>query len=877
MQSSTNRFDQGGDIKHEEAEKKPKANTTKKKAMDGGRVPSANSTPAKQSLLNASTASTPTRQKSSVVPSSPSVIDSQNEEIIVTVETVHDALGSKNWKFRKAAYDLLAQLVHDAAQGGEAMNQIPSDEVLQSLDKLVPTMLKESNAGALDAALRFVLLYADYVDGACNSSQARSISEVLSSGPALASSRPSTSKLVNALYLKLMEVGRESVTSIHAVVESLLTLGLTSKKPKTVVNAVTLVLNAAYAFGAACLPLGEISSSASLMLQHANRSVREKGINILAEICRAVGSKDPLENVFVNMKVAQVSELDELLAKQPDPTPPSLVHRHQMGAFVPQGDALAALQAGAEAAAAESYASREAIDIIKKLKETEYVSKMKAPKWSEKVGALDILIDSGGSKPYKLLQPSNNVNYAGLISELKELLKHTHVAVKSKTMNALGMLAEGIGGQIFPHLRPLLLPIIILSKDRKLTTATNNCLDLFFGNVLSFDHLLEKECGLPSVMNEKVQKSQIIRKAGLAYLSRCLERLDTAGPRGALTVDSTKKITKLCLMKAKDSDDTVRKEAIAILIVLLNNQDPDVSNSTRLLTKDLESSNARLYKTLNSSKDQISSVTLIGSSEKTKISSSKRSSSRGPPRRSNIPKPTKSPTKTRSNSIKRISSSSKITKIGANTKSDIDIPGDETVVDVEEATSYLSSLDIPKWSNLEDEGGIVLGLKSSNWKFRKEAIDGLSEFSQSATVKSTADKYPESVLIFVKGHTKDFKESNFNIMKAIMSLHLDVFQLFELQERPMYIWITRKATSIAIEKIADKKFSSTAPILLTRLCELQNPAIVISLAIDAVESIKSPLQHEGLLSWMKLFCQDFGAKIIGKSTPKCVEWVVKVG
>ena len=449
--------------------------------------------------------STPTKKASSI-PASPSVVDANNDEIIVTLETVHDALGSKNWKFRRAAYELLLKLVNDEANGRDARNIVNSDQVLQSLDELVPSMLKESNAAALDSALRFVLVYADHCTGASNASQAQSISEMLTSGPALSSSRPSTSKLVKPLYLKLMEVGNEGVASIHAVVESLLALGLTSKKPKVVANSVLLILDAAHAFGAASLPLGKISLNASKMLEHSNRNVRGTAINILAEICRAVGSKDPLEEVISKMKSAQVSELDSLLAKQSDPVSPTVGLRHQTSGPSP-GDALAVLQAGAEAAAADSYASRKSVNIFKELNETEFAAKMKEKKWSEKAGALDILLKCGGEKPYKLEQPSNSVNYCELIHELKRLLEHTHFAVKSKSMNALAMLAEGVGEKLFPFLRPLLLPVILLSKDKKLKTPTKNCVDVLFGNILTFDHLLDKEDGLPSVLDEKVEKT----------------------------------------------------------------------------------------------------------------------------------------------------------------------------------------------------------------------------------------------------------------------------------------------------------------------------------------------------------------------------------
>ena len=514
-----------------------------------------------------SNVSTPQRQKTSNLPTSPTIVDPGNDEIVVTVETLQDALGSKIWKFRKAAYELLGKLIDQQVTGGEPSNDLKSDEVFQSLDDLVPAMMKESNAGALDAALRFALLYADHCTGASETDQAKAISEALTSGPALASSRPSTTKLVKSLYLKLMEVGREGFTSIHAVVESLLSLGLTSKKPKVVIKSLQLVLDGSNAFGAASLPLGKISSSAPQMLKHANGSVREAGIQILAEICRAIGSKEPLEDVISNMKPSQVSELDALLSKQPHAIQPTMRLRHQKNTSSAV-DALAVLQSGAAEASAEAYESRPAVNLLKELKGTEYNSKMKEPKWSQKTAALDILLSCGGKKPFKLEQPSGSINYNVLVSDLKRLLEHTHFAVRTKSLNALAMLAEGVGEKMFPNLRPLLLQIIGLSKDKKLTSPTQNCLNALFGNIIGFVHLLEKEDGLPAVMSEKVQKNAIVRKTALAFLGECIERSEEAGPRGKLDPEVSNEIAKLCVLKTKDSDASVRKEAISVLLYL---------------------------------------------------------------------------------------------------------------------------------------------------------------------------------------------------------------------------------------------------------------------------------------------------------------------
>merc|ERR1712176_1296559 len=119
-----------------------------------------------------------------------------------------------------------------------------------------------------------------------------------------------------------MEVGRDGCCSVHSVVTVLLTDGLDSKKTKVVLNTGNLVLEAAQAFGAATLPLAILLSNVSKLLSNSTSGIREIGVKVVAELCRAMGSKDHMEDVIVCMKPSQVSDLDKLLNEQKHPSPP---------------------------------------------------------------------------------------------------------------------------------------------------------------------------------------------------------------------------------------------------------------------------------------------------------------------------------------------------------------------------------------------------------------------------------------------------------------------------------------------------------------------------------------------------------------------------
>jgi len=301
--------------------------------------------------------------------SSPLSMDGTAEEIIVKIENIEDALNSKQWKMRKAAYAMMKSLLSEKVEGQEGTNDLDGSIIVPSLNHIIVKIVRETNISALDEALSFAISYADYCKDASQAEHAADICANLLNGPAL-SSRPTTVKRAKELIIKLMEVGRSGYCSIHSVVELLLTDGLDSKKPKVVLNSTSLVLEAVQAFGAPTLPLGIVSSNASKALSHTNKEVRENGLKLIAELCRSMGSKDALENVISSMKSAQKSDLDILLKEQEQPSPPSIGLRFQKKSpnpsLAPSAEMVATLKAASKGETAKKFASRTAVDLIKK-------------------------------------------------------------------------------------------------------------------------------------------------------------------------------------------------------------------------------------------------------------------------------------------------------------------------------------------------------------------------------------------------------------------------------------------------------------------------------------------------------------------------------
>ncbi|KAL7540754.1 hypothetical protein ACHAXR_010359, partial [Thalassiosira sp. AJA248-18] len=782
---------------------------------------------------------------------------SADTEIVITLEGLEDSLKSTKWQMRKASYLFLHARLTSLLLDSEPMNQLHGGGVYPNLDSLIPQALKDKNAGALDAALTMAVLYADSCQGACSDNAASQIMASLLKGTAFSSSRSSTLSQTEDLVLKLIEVAPESSSSIDDIFD-MIHDGLKSRKPKVVIFSAKLILKSVHTFGAGVLPIPKLSSHSESLIAHSNAQVREVGIQLLAEMCRTLGSKNPLQNLVDKLKKSQQSQLDSLLNAQPSVTRPSKCLRCKAGQPVstqsPE-EALAALKKNQEEDEAKMLAARPAVNLFQVLPQTCYKEKIKLDKWSEKVAALGALIEAGGEQPFKLCLPSSSVNYTPLIRELTQLLSHTHFAVCSKSLAALGMLAEGVGEELFSNLRPLIPTLLALFKDKKVANAVGSCLDKMFANVFSFEHLLDS---LPSLLDEKKQKNALVRSKTLDYLTRCVKTSGTYGTRGDLTSQNAEDLSKLACGKLKDSDASTRKAATDVLLTLLNCEEESVVLATKNVTSALQSTNPRAYKSL-----QLAS----NGDKKTVI------------------RPQSAPAKAPSKASKREpSSSNRTTKEANRTVKSAGAPklpsapnqesSNETLLpSFEDAVENLSALTIAKWGHDIDDGGILAGIQSSNWKARMGALNHLATFYKT-TDERVFDTIP-SLFVLVRDCTKSFKESNFNVAKALIELFTAIFdihmQLVKAPESYLYI----PATKIAVEKVGDRKLCGASSLCLHTICTVKDPQRVLAVAVKTVGDVKSPLVHEALLGWFKTFCIDFGASSLSNGMQDSLTWILK--
>ena len=764
-----------------------------------------------------------------------------DSEHSISEETLHVSVRDSNWKIRKESFIMLRLLLHKAAEGHEP-GHLNADDVLEGLDCLVPSIVADKNASALDFGLQCAIDYAEFCKGATSADQATAIITSLFKSGGFSASRGSTVNFCSALTLKLMEVGAVGYQSVHAVVNVLLEKGLASKKPKEVIATTSVIFDAALDFGAGCLPLAAIKSSSSKMLSHTNATVRDTGTKILAEFCRVLGSKTPLQDVLGGMKKAQLLHLDEMLASQPNVSAPRVGLRNSRFSSSSNSregsdEALAAFEEQAKELEAERFSRRPAIDLIQEIPRSDYSTRIILSKWSEKVGALDAVLRCGGETPYKLAQPSSSVNYASLVAEMRKLLGHTHFAVVSKAMQVITMLAEGVGEKIYPNLRPLLTSILHLSKDKKLTKNVSSCLDSLFGTVLSLEHLLEKDDSVPSLLDENKMKNALVRSSALEYLCRCSQRADSAGPRGRITARSASALIDLCIAKLGDSDATVRKAATDVLQSLLVHADLAIAQMADGAVESLKADKSRVYTAIKGTASKFRSRPLAPAS----------SPAPSPPSLSPQSKPVVSASAMRQD----------------DSKVRPDHGAENIPTNLAEIIGILSSIEIPNLDNSEEDGGIFEGLKSAKWQSRQRAIKSLATYCESDCFEDCFSSTLSSAILFlVKEYTKGFRESNFNIIKAVMELMITLCGIHARREEAFPDWASDDCTFLALDKILDKKLTDYSSTLLSDLCTVRDPKHIITSALSRVSTIKAPMAHEAFLKWMQSFCVDFGASVL---------------
>jgi hypothetical protein len=162
---------------------------------------------------------------------------------------------------------------------------------------------------------------------------------------------------------------------------------------------------------------------------------------------------------------------------------------------------------------------------------------------------------------------------------------------------------------------------------------------------------------------------------------------------------------------------------------------------------------------------------------------------------------------------------------------------------------------------------------------RQNSLKSITAFIESGQIdelSSDVAQASSAILVVVKEYFRGFKETNVNIMKAIICLLIAVCEYHEAKEIPLSDWVVKSAADAAVQKVSDRKLTASSKNLLTALCLVSFPATVLLAGAESLRNVKSPIAHEEFLNWCQIFCNDFGANTICSGLSDLIPWILEV-
>ena len=106
----------------------------------------------------------------------------------------------------------------------------------------------------------------------------------------------------------------------------------------------------------------------------------------------------------------------------------------------------------------------EAIDLMKKLKGTEYASHLTSDKWEPQLKAMQLVIDA--LTPVSKLE--KGCDLTDLIQTIKTNMRQGHITVQIASMKVIGLLADGARSDFSGLARSISQMLILRCKEKKL-------------------------------------------------------------------------------------------------------------------------------------------------------------------------------------------------------------------------------------------------------------------------------------------------------------------------------------------------------------------------------------------------------------------------
>lgn len=752
-----------------------------------------------------------------------------------------ERIADKNWKVRVNAYEDLKKKIYDLKSAEPIEDGViftSSDELLREYASWLPKMTSDSNANALDigfdTAITFVDISVIEIFNPFIDKMFVNCVDKAFSGKTLTIQKGKT------LLLKIMEI-----TDPVQCVSYLLTR-LADKKPKIPPLCLEIVKEALVMFGVKGFPVKDVIKALPTAFNSNNNLLRDAAMDLTVEMHKWIGVA-PLQALVDSLRTAQKTDFEKILSERVDtgrpvPTVYTRKERPAVGQVLEEVSTTTTTKDKQPVSDLSGDGGREyvdEVDLVKKLKSSEFSNLIAEEKWSEQLKGLQLVVDFIG--PVPKIKAGSDVH--DIVSHCKAFLRQGHLQLQLVSLKILLLLADGLRAEFSNVVRPILQLVISKFKEKRLVPEVLLTLQMVLQHCSSFDVMLED-------INEmlKNKKEPPHCKVGVMELSsHCLKNSPEK-----IGNDSLKSLADGLVCNCEDSDPKVRDascNSLAALMAVVKARGKPANDANKVISS-LEQSAPRVFNKLK----QISS----GQTD-TNVSTKTAAETISKPTTTVETKPKAATTSVKSSSVPSSNgnnASKKVVKTsstsGASNTNSKKVNDEDEVEELnmteEDAIQILAGLEIDGW-----DSSFQTLMSSAKWQ---EKVDALAILEKNITESNCGGKYSDALIKYLSSQTNGFKISNINILKGVMSTSCAAAKYCgEDKFSRSGGWELIKQFG---DKLSDKKTKDLVQNLLTALSETISPMFVVKRMKSVMDKTKAPVAHQYYLEWMKTSVSEFG-------------------
>ena len=687
-------------------------------------------------------------------------------------------IDSKTWKTRCKAYEELTGILKSNPDG-------PYSDFSGGLVKYI----SDSNPGAQEKGLDLLAVYIqnqpEIVLAHCEGITKALIEK------GMASAKPSIKTESSNLILDLFSVHRDNFEGFQ---QGLLS-SLNNKNIKVQAAGITAVNSVIAAFGVKKLPFKPFLSSMEKFAGVSNPQVRGEALTFYKEVFKWV--RDLIKPGVEKLKKPQQDELQKAFEEITEAAVPTRWLKHE------EAQAKADLAVGKVSKPVDIYEMADAKDIFGKYGERWCNSVLAMEKWQEKKQALEEL---NKECDYPKLAEKSAVE---IVTMVKRLINDSNVNVMLQAMKLVGLLAKG-QRRYFDNYARQFLPVVLQKfKDKKtlvLQEAHSSLDNLMFS--------ISLEQGLEDIKEALEDKTPSVKTNTCQWLERVYEAFPVAETRGV-----ARQIATIAKKNTEDSTPEVRQCSFKMLAVLQNKCGDVIAP----VLKDLPPAKMKKIEEAGGTAPKASAAeSRAGAQEEVK-------SEKVPVQKVEKVPAQKIETQRAATTMKK--RPAEATSAGPEKKT----PAQKAPVQAEDDANNAISA--------EEAESIVSGflpaemlkqMKDNAWKEKQTGLLLLQEWIGENSEIVNAQN--EAILRFVRSTVKDWKENNFNVVKAAIEIFKNVSENYTISKRAA----ASALNATALENFANVKLLEVYYSCIVSICAAVGPRFVVGLIVKNTSDCNKP-------------------------------------